>query len=231
MKFTYLMVDLGTILVPFLFSFHPKLRFDKTFKAYWTANGIAALIFIIWDAAFTAKGIWGFNDDYILGWRIYGLPLEEILFFICIPFACIFTYHCISKLYVIRWRQWVINSLILSISVGLLITGIIFIDRAYPASAFISTGIFLLMLRFVFKVVWLDRIFGVYSLLLIPFFIVNGILTGTGLESPVVWYNNDENLGIRMGTIPFEDIFYGFELIILTLFFYEWFRSGKITGE
>ena len=60
--------------------------------------------------------------------------------------------------------------------------------------------------------------------LLIPFFIVNGILTGTGIDEPVVWYNNAENLSIRILTIPIEDIFYGFELIILTIYFQELFK-------
>ena len=61
----------------------------------------------------------------------------------------------------------------------------------------------------------------IYLFLLIPFFIVNGILTGTGLEAPIVWYNNQENLGVRLLTIPIEDAFYGFELILLNVFFYE----------
>ena len=33
-------------------------------------------------------------------------------------------------------------------------------------------------------------------------------------ENPVVWYNNDFNLGIRIGTIPLEDFIYNFSLII-----------------
>jgi lycopene cyclase domain-containing protein len=57
--------------------------------------------------------------------------------------------------------------------------------------------------------------------MLIPFFIVNGILTGTGIENEVVWYNNDENLGIRMLTIPIEDSVFAFSLILLNLLLFK----------
>jgi lycopene cyclase domain-containing protein len=60
---------------------------------------------------------------------------------------------------------------------------------------------------------------------LIPFFIVNGILTGSGLKQPVVWYNNAENIGIRLFTIPVEDIAYGLELILANIFFFEIFKK------
>jgi lycopene cyclase domain-containing protein len=75
------------------------------------------------------------------------------------------------------------------------------------------------------KVQWLERFFTVWVPLQIPFLIVNGLLTGTGLQEPVVWYNDNENLGIRILTIPVEDTIYGFELMILTVFFYEIFKS------
>lgn len=221
MKWTYLLVNFFSVLVPLLFSFHPKLRFDRNFGAFFKANLIVALVFLVWDAVFTQIGVWGFNDAYILGWRVQQLPFEEILFFICIPFACLFTYHCLNRFYRIRWRESTERTVVYLLAIGLAVVGFIHSDKWYTYVSFVSTAILLLLLKFVAKVKWLPRILAIYPVLLIPFFIVNGILTGTGLEAPVVWYNDQENLGIRMHTIPVEDIFYGLELILLNLYFYE----------
>jgi len=46
---------------------------------------------------------------------------------------------------------------------------------------------------------------------------VNGILTGSGIEQPVVWYNNAETIGIRLSTIPIEDFFYAMLMILLSI--------------
>jgi lycopene cyclase domain-containing protein len=72
---------------------------------------------------------------------------------------------------------------------------------------------------------WAGRVYKVYAWLLIPFLAVNGILTGTGLQEPIVWYNNNETMNFRILTIPFEDVFFGFELIFMTTFFYELFQN------
>ena len=62
-----------------------------------------------------------------------------------------------------------------------------------------------------------------WSLLLIPFFIVNGVLTGSFIDAPIVWYNNTQNIGTRMFTIPVEDVFYGMGLILLNILLTETF--------
>jgi len=226
MKWTYLLVDFFTVIVPFIFSFHPKIRFDRYFKPYFIANLMAALIFLIWDMLFTRSGVWGFNEKYITGFHLYNLPIEEVLFFFCIPFSCLFTYHCFSIFFRIKWNENVTQFVLLSLVTFLLLTGIMNADRAYTSMTFISTALVLLLFKFVFKVDWFDRLFTTYVVLMLPFFIVNGILTGTGLKEPVVWYNNEENLALRLLTIPIEDIAYGFELIVLTVFGFERLKNS-----
>jgi lycopene cyclase domain-containing protein len=46
---------------------------------------------------------------------------------------------------------------------------------------------------------------------------VNGFLTGSWIHEQVVWYNNAENLGLRIGTVPIEDSIYALGML-LTVF-------------
>ncbi len=230
MKFTYLWVDLFTVIIPFFFSFHPKLNFHKSFRYFFPANVLAAILFLSWDMLFTKIEVWGFNPDYISGIHILNLPMEEVLFFLCVPFSCVFSYYCLNLYFKIQWKPKMESIFVIGFSAILLITGIIFYSRLYTSVTFISLALLLLFLKYVMKVEWLPKLFTIYPILLIPFFIVNGILTGTGLDAPVVWYNNAENLGIRMLTIPIEDAFFGFELILLNVFFYEYLK-GKSNSE
>jgi len=226
MKSFYLLVDIFTILVPFLFSFHPKIRFYKEWKFFFPAAIIVAIVFIIWDSIFTSLGVWNFNPRYLSGIYILNLPVEEILFFICIPYSCIFTYYCLTKFYNLSWHPKTENIFCLLLSTILIITGLIFFDKMYTSVTFISTALVCLFLKFVAKIDWFGKAITVYAILIIPFLIVNGILTGTGIEEAVVRYNNSENLHIRLLTIPFEDIFYGFEMIVLNLYFFKIFQSS-----
>ena len=227
MQYTYLLVNFFTILIPFIFSFHPKLNFYKTWKAFFPAVFITAFIFVIWDMYFTGIGIWGFNPRYLTGIEIGNLPLEEVLFFFCIPYACVFTFHSIN-LYLTGMKnaffQKYFTLLFAIVMIGL---GILHIDNAYTASTFLSFGVLLLVAQFVFRIQWLNRFYFVYGILLLPFFIVNGVLTGTGIEEEVVWYNASEFMGYRIMTVPVEDIFYGAELILLNLLIYKFLLARQ----
>ena len=225
MKLLYLLVDLCTLIVPLLFSFHPKIKFYKSWRFFFPANVTVAIIFISWDALFVYKGIWNFNSNYITGIYFYNQPLEEILFFICIPFSCVFTYYCLDKFYNLAWQPKTENIFCISFSSILLLAGFIFWDRLYTSSTLISLGLTCFALKFIARIKWFGNIISVYAVLLIPFFIVNGILTGTGIKEAVVQYNESEIIGLRLLTIPIEDFFYGLELFLLNVFFYKVFQS------
>jgi lycopene cyclase domain-containing protein len=187
-------------------------------------------VFVVWDAWFTNIGVWWFNDQYLLGIRFAGLPLEELLFFICIPFACLFTYFCLDKFFKLDWKPlpekiFVIVSIVIALCIAFW-----FRERIYTFITFLSTACSLFVLKFLLKVKWIGKVSFVYLLLMPGFLMVNGILTGTGLESPIVNYNSDEFMGIRMLTIPVEDTVYGYELILWNIFLFQLFKKPETTS-
>ncbi|MCE7065895.1 lycopene cyclase domain-containing protein [Dyadobacter sp. CY326] len=231
MNFLYLIVDLGAIIVPLLFSFHPKIALYKKWRMLWPAILLSTVPFVIWDSYFTRIGVWGFTPKYLTGFYLFGLPIEEILFFICIPYACLFTYYCFRIFYgtdyKIRSENWV-TGIFLCFTFAL---GVTYFDRYYTSWTAAGLVAFLLFLKFVVKSQWLSLFYFSHMFLLIPFFIVNGILTGSGLDEPVVWYNDAENIGIRIFTIPFEDIFYGMLMLLLNTYLFEYFLGKSAVAE
>jgi lycopene cyclase domain-containing protein len=224
--YLYLTVDFFSLFFPFIFSFYPKAPFYKKWKYLLPSIAIPGLIFIAWDIWFTSMGVWGFNPKYVCGIYFFNLPLEEILFFICIPYSCVFTYEAVNyfskkKMLSNRWTEFITDVLLF----GLLLIGTLHHTQWYTGVTFFATAIFLFLLRRVWRAEFLNNFFFSYLFILVPFFIVNGILTGTGLEEPVVWYNNSENLGIRMGTIPVEDTFYGMLLLLMNVSLFEYLQT------
>jgi lycopene cyclase domain-containing protein len=98
----------------------------------------------------------------------------------------------------------------------LLPTILIHYDKLYTA---INYSVLVLLLTYtVFKTpTILNTFFITFLIVLIPFSIVNGILTGSFIDEPVVIYNNAENLGIRLGTIPIEDVGYAFSMLLMSV--------------
>ena len=214
-KYYYLIIDFASFAFPFLFSFHPQIKFYKQWWFYLPSMLLTAFIFIIWDEWFARMNVWYFNPKYVVGIYAGKLPLEEILFFILIPYCLSFMHHCmplgfkiIEKKSKLKYLNWAVALFILSV-------GMLSVYKWYTGFTFLATGLFLAILlwydkesKFPWKQFWLTYLLG-----LIPFFIVNGLLTSI----PIVNYNNAENLGIRITTIPVEDFVYNLLLFLCNI--------------
>lgn len=227
LQYTYLAINFFTIIICFIFSFHPKIKFHRHFKAFLLSSIIVALFFIAWDVWFTANGVWWFNDKYLIGKRLFGLPIEELLFFICIPFSCVFTYFCLDKFFKLDWKPSVEKAFVITSIIACIILAIIFKDKIYSLVTFLTTALTLMLLYFVLKVKWIGKASFIYLVLMPGFLAVNGILTGTGLDSPIVNYNPKDFIGFRILTIPIEDTVYGYEMILWNLFFFHKLKKDE----
>jgi len=225
MQYLYLWLNIGSFLVPFIFSFHPRLRFYKKWKYFFPSVVIMMLLFISWDVIFTNNAIWGFNDLYITGYKILNLPIEEWLFFICIPYACIFTHFSLKELFpTFILSEKTVNVIYITLMATLIISLWYFYDRWYTLVNFIY-AIILLGLVYNFRKKDLQLFLPTYLVILIPFFIVNGILTGSFIEEQVVWYNNAETMGVRIFTVPIEDSIYALTMLLTIFVLMEWFEE------
>ena len=221
MKGAYLLINFLTIFFPLILSFDKRVRFVQYWKSLFPALVLTGVVFLFWDLIFTWEAVWSFNPNYILGINFQGLPLEEILFFFTVPFACIFTYECLN--------HYIKPDLLANVSVWIsrfllvlsLVFLILFYDRVYTLVTFGLLFPLIYFTQFVQKAAWLSRFYLAYFVSLIPFYIVNGLLTSI----PIVLYNDAENMAFRVGTIPFEDHFYSLALLLLNMIWFEYFKK------
>jgi|SRR5690554_5349801 len=222
--YTYLLILFLTVAICFIASFDKRIRFDRHFGAFIKAAIVVAVPFIAWDIWFTARGVWWFNTDYTLGIVVAGLPVEEWLFFICIPFSCIFTYFCLDKFFKLEWLSGFNNLIVFFSVICCSVIALLHDDKIYTLITALVTITTLIYLHFMARADWIGRASLVFTVLMLGFFPVNGVLTGTGLDAPIVNYNPQDFLGIRMKTIPVEDAVYGYTQFLLVLYFFKRFK-------
>ena len=92
----YALVLIISGFMPFVLSFFPPLKIYSNIRALVLSLGLITLIFGTWDIWAVSRGHWYFNSQSVGKARIVNLPLEEVLFFVVIPFCCIFTWEVIK---------------------------------------------------------------------------------------------------------------------------------------
>lgn len=221
--YIYLYLHIFTVFFPLLLSFDKKVAFYKNWPALFPAIFVNAVVFMVWDSWFTSLGVWGFNEEYLIGLYIFNLPLEEVLFFVTVPYACVFIYDVLNAYIQKDLLQPYAKVIAMLLLLALPLLAVFHMGRLYTSITFCGLALLhLVHLRF-FGTRYLGRFYLMYLVHLVPFLLVNGVLT----YLPIVWYNNTYNLGRRIVTIPVEDTMYSMLMLLLTVSVYEGLRQRK----
>jgi lycopene cyclase domain-containing protein len=103
MPFEYALVLLLCSAVPLVMSFSKDLNFYASGRRLVLAIAIPMVAFVLWDMVATQRGHWSFNPRYTFGLELGNLPIEEVLFFIVVPFCALFTWESVK--YFLRRRR------------------------------------------------------------------------------------------------------------------------------
>lgn len=223
-NFTYLLILIVSVSVPLALSFDKKVQYYKNLKYILPAILVTAAFFVMWDINFTKAKIWGFHPEYTIGIDIKGLPIEEWLFFLVVPYSCVFIYEVLK--YYLEKYEYPNHFLVLSLMliVGFALISYFFRHQSYTFLTFMFSSVYLgyTVFRNKFKQ-HITKFYYCFFVSLLPFTIVNGILTSI----PVVEYNSLHILNIRILNIPVEDFSYFFLMLLMVTTIYETLKERK----
>lgn len=228
--YLYLAIDLLILVLPLLWSFERKVYFVRYWRGLFLGIAVMALLFIPWDVWFVSLEVWGFNEKYTTGIKIGSLPIEEWIFFIVVPYACAFIYELLNYYMPKPVLKPIENKITASLIFVSFVLSIIFVDRIYTFTTFSLLALFLIWHLLINRSDFLGQFYLAFIFIQIPFLFVEGILTGMFTNEPVVWYNNVENMNLRMLTIPVEDIGYNMLMLLIVITILEIFKVRVLSG-
>ncbi|MGE3062265.1 MAG: lycopene cyclase domain-containing protein [bacterium] len=209
----YLLIDSLIIIFPLLLSFEKQIKFYTQYLSLLITFISVGIPFIVWDSVAASRGDWSFNELYVGSLRIFSLPLEEILFFVVVLYATMFSYEVIRH-FVFERKVKVPKLFLYVLSCILCLLGFILIDKSYTSTVLLVTAFTLFMsVRCFYALISSIYYWLFIAATMILFFIFNYILTSI----PVVLYGESAILGARFLTIPVEDILYNYSMLTLYL--------------
>lgn len=223
MSFTYLVLNIFIIAIPLGLTFDERIAYHRRLPAIVFSIAVVSSFFLIWDGIVTARGEWSFNRRYLTGLQLLNIPLEEILFFITVPFSCLFIYEVVlytTKSSDIKVPEWAVIGAIMTLFAASLALR----HQGYTSKALAACGVFLVAAWLFDRSLLNSKQYWVWlGVCYIPFLIFNTVLTAL----PVVEYNPYAIFGFRVFTIPIEDFLYNFALLSFYIFLYRVRRNPR----
>lgn len=223
--YAYLMI--GSLFFPLVLSFDKKVNYVSSWKYLASVFLWVTPLYIWWDVYFTQWEVWEFNHKYISGVRLWGLPIEEISFFLIVPFACIFIFECVKnyelRRYLGGWGRTIMRLLL----AGGMVISVLHFGGYYTSTASLVLLVAWVAVEVKYSNAKKEEIYLSLLISYIPFLVINGVLTGWSTAQPIVVYNDAQNLPWRLGSIPIDDAVYQAGMMLWMFMIYIGAKKNK----
>ena len=98
-RYQYLLLMAACLLVTLPLEFLFAARVYRRVRALLSAVIPVVLVFSVWDIVGIARNHWTYNPRFVSGVQlIFGMPLEELVFFVTVPICGLLTYEAVGQL-------------------------------------------------------------------------------------------------------------------------------------
>lgn len=104
-QLSYLAVLAGCLLGTLPLELLLRVRVYTRWRRLLAALAPGLVLGVAWDRYAVGNGHWHFDQRYLTGLDLVGLPVEEVLFFVVIPICAILTLEAVAR----RRPGWVIG--------------------------------------------------------------------------------------------------------------------------
>jgi lycopene cyclase domain-containing protein len=173
--------------------------------------------YIIWDF-FVTNVWWSFNERYIVGLRVWSLPIEELFFFLTVPWSCLVLWVNLERYFSAKLSMKV-EAVFFLIGLVICYQGAL---QNWNYTFLIGFLVSAFSLWSAINDFWLSNFRSFMYIFLVVIFtlIFNGYLTAR----PIVTYNLEVMSGVKVMTIPIEDFGYGIVLVGSVAMLYDFFK-------
>ncbi len=104
-RFSYLGVLVFIVVGSGWLEFGLRTNVLRRWRRFVLSVAPVVALFLVWDAYAIAQGHWTFDPERTTGATVgAGIPLEELIFFLAVPFAAVLSLEAIRSV-----RGWTIN--------------------------------------------------------------------------------------------------------------------------
>lgn len=183
-------------------------------------------LLVVWSIALTLEEFWiklgviMFNEQYILGYFVGSLPIEEVIFLLAFELAFLGIYvrsfPTFLNGFFERYQKHVIWFMLLT-TVILMVS---FSSRLFFMFHAIGLSLILAVHLVRKNSLWMPKFLAAYSLNLVVIFIAYAVLSGTFIAEPIKIIQSEFSIPVKLVFIPIDWLYYHtlFSFILIWIF-------------